>query len=367
MPQQFSNLHEKQCFYATQNDDPNGVLCTIYENPPYPYFEPNNIGFRTLRNFNHQRFNTREQSDRLIVYEDLEYLLPYNQSFTPEEVHRTKAINPNLLNFVGEAPCIEKDKLITSCITSYDHLWPCEYTFSSWHLAKVNEQNKNTFIEQKNERPYFASILLGNEKGPRKMFYDLLTANNQRDENIISLFNHYRSDFLNQGTGDIDNFFKENVYTQQQDYLNTTLYTNVGFASQMLSKHIEENSWITVVGETIYDDRIFFPTEKIGKALISGKPFIVIGSKHFLKNLRQMGFKTFHPVINETYDLHDDIVTRVRTAYDSFNKLRNQDQQEVRHKLKDILEHNERLMRDKSFITKNARKMLEPLSTQIGL
>ena len=40
--------------------------------------------------------------------------------------------------------------------------------------------------------------------------------------------------------------------------------------------------------------------------MMSSKPFIVLGSKHFLKNLRSIGFKTFHPVIDESYDLLDN-------------------------------------------------------------
>jgi hypothetical protein len=46
----------------------------------------------------------------------------------------------------------------------------------------------------------------------------------------------------------------------------------------------------------------FFPTEKIYKSLMLGHPFILFGGKHSLQKLRDLGFKTFGSVIDESYD-----------------------------------------------------------------
>ena len=54
---------------------------------------------------------------------------------------------------------------------------------------------------------------------------------------------------------------------------------------------------------------------------------------------------------------------RTRSAFQSFLELQNQDQIMVRLHLKDVLDHNERCMRDKSWLTRNARSMLDPLAT----
>ena len=96
---------------------------------------------------------------------------------------------------------------------------------------------------------------------------------------------------------------------------------------------------------------------------MSCKPFIVLSSKDFLKNLRNIGFKTFHPIIDESYDEIDDLVERTKSAFNSFLELQQHDQQMVRLHLKDILDHNEQCMRDKLWLTKNARSMLDPLAT----
>ena len=334
--------------YAHMNDDPYGVLGAIYDNElPHPYFDPKHIGFSKLRDFDHNTWLSREQTNRTIVFEDLEYIIPGAK-----------------LNWdaVGDPPCTEQDKLITSSITINDHLWPCDYAFSSWHLAQTHMQNIETYVEQPTTRPYFADILLGNLKTQRKIFFELLQTTDQLDKNLVNAFGEYKTPYIDAGTDEIDLFFKNLEITE---YTNTTLFFKGNFASQYISKHIQQATWISVVAETLDDNRLFFPTEKTGKALMSGKPFIVLGSKHFLKNLRSIGFKTFHPIIDESYDLIDSVELRTRAAYCSFIELQKQDPVDVRQKLQDVLDHNEKCMRDKAFLTQKARKLLQNLQTPV--
>lgn len=352
-PSEFNRLMK----YAHMNDDPYGVLNVIYDNDlPHPYFNPEHIGFRKLRSFDHNIWLDRENSDRTIVYEDLEYILPGDQS--PVTVWKA----------TGTPPCDSRDILIASSITANDHLWPCEYTFSSWHLSHTCTNNRDTFVEQRDTRPYFADILLGNLKSMRTIFFELLKTNGVLEENLINAFGEYNSKFLDEGTDEIDLFFK-NMDTSNTlatgSYTNTTKFFKGHFSSQFVSKHIQENTWISIVAETLTDDRIFFPTEKTGKALISGKPFIVLSGKHFLKNLRNIGFKTFGTVIDESYDDISDIHERTIAAFDSFRKLQNMDQVWVRQQLQDVLDHNEQCMRNKAWITRNARNILKKFQTPV--
>jgi len=337
--------------YAQMNDDPFGVLGQIYDNDlPHPYFDPAHIGFSKLRDFNHNQWLLREDSDRTIIFEDLEYIIP-GEKFN--------------WDVVGNPPCTKRDRLIKSSITSNDHLWPCPYTFNSWHLVQTHLQNKDTFVEQRDIRPFFADILLGNLKPHRDLFLNLLRHNNQLENNCINSFGEraYKTPFIYEGTGEIDLFFKN--IELKGEYTNTTVFFKGNFASQYISKHIQEASWYSVVSETLTDNRIFFPTEKTGKALMSGKPFIVLGSKHFLKNLQKIGFKTFDSVIDESYDEIDDEEKRTIAAHKSFTELLKLDPVIVRQKLMPVLLHNEQCMRDKSWLTRNARKFLQDLQTPV--
>jgi len=69
-------------------------------------------------------------------------------------------------------------------------------------------------------------------------------------------------------------------------------------------------SLINIVIEAYYNDyhKLGYPliTEKIWRNIFYKKPFIVIGQKNTLKYLRNLGYKTFHPYIDESYDDLDD-------------------------------------------------------------
>ena len=87
--------------------------------------------------------------------------------------------------------------------------------------------------------------------------------------------------------------------------------------------------------------------------------------KHFLKNLRSIGFKTFHPIIDESYDLIESIELRTKAAYSSFIELQKQDPLTVRKTQQRVLDHNEKCMRDKAFLTQRARNLLQILQTPV--
>ena len=67
-----------------------------------------------------------------------------------------------------------------------------------------------------------------------------------------------------------------------------------------------KDSMLTFVSETTVDKEHYYISEKTVKPIGHKHPFIVMGSLGTLKELRREGFKTFHPFINEDYDLIED-------------------------------------------------------------
>ena len=342
--------------YAFMNDDPEGVLASVYDNDlPHPYFDPKKIAFAHLRSYNHWHWSEREKSDRTIVFQDLEYLLPFEDNNFSNSFH----------TLTNDYPCLEGDYLIRSSISKNDHLWPCENVFSSWHLINTNMANKDIRVEQHNVRPYFASMLFGNVKPMRSQFFNLVKENNLLEKNLINLFKVYKSPYIDEGQADIDKFFKT---ITQTDYTNTAINDLNGvptFTSHLISKHIEESTWISLVSETLENDSIFFQTEKTGKPMLCAKPFIVLSGKNYLKNLRDIGFRTFHPIIDESYDQIDDKQERVKSAFESFLNLSKQDPLIIRKQLQEVLDHNQKCMLDKLWLSRNARAILDPLTTPV--
>jgi hypothetical protein len=66
-----------------------------------------------------------------------------------------------------------------------------------------------------------------------------------------------------------------------------------------------------------------FPTEKVYKAIGCGRPFIMFTTPYFLKEFKQLGFKTFSPFIDETYDSIEDNVKRLNAIVEEIKRLSN--------------------------------------------
>lgn len=67
-----------------------------------------------------------------------------------------------------------------------------------------------------------------------------------------------------------------------------------------------------VVLETLFDDQRLHLTEKTLRPIACGKPFILAATAGSLEYLRSYGFRTFHGIIDESYDLIQDPLQRLQ-------------------------------------------------------
>lgn len=81
-------------------------------------------------------------------------------------------------------------------------------------------------------------------------------------------------------------------------------------ASADYSSEDYKNCAIELVLETIYETSRIHLTEKTCRPLACGKPFILAAGPGSLQTLKRYGFKTFSPLIDESYDLETDLDTR---------------------------------------------------------
>jgi hypothetical protein len=112
-----------------------------------------------------------------------------------------------------------------------------------------------------------------------------------------------------------------------------------------------ETTFITVVGETLYDESVLFISEKTWKPIIVGTPFIILGNPHTLEYLKKEGFKTFDKWIDESYDLEIDLSNRVQMIINEIKKLKSKSLEElieIRKEMKPICEFNKKLMRERT-------------------
>jgi hypothetical protein len=63
-----------------------------------------------------------------------------------------------------------------------------------------------------------------------------------------------------------------------------------------------KKTFFSIVVETLFHGNTIFLDEKVWKAIEARHPFVLVGNYHGLKKLKELGYKTFHPYINEEYD-----------------------------------------------------------------
>lgn len=76
-----------------------------------------------------------------------------------------------------------------------------------------------------------------------------------------------------------------------------------------------------VVTESVGDYPYGYLTEKTVKAILTKRPFVILGGQQSLKTVRDLGFKTFDRWIDETYDQHNTFANRVDQAISSLAKF----------------------------------------------
>jgi hypothetical protein len=109
-------------------------------------------------------------------------------------------------------------------------------------------------------------------------------------------------------------------------------------------------TWLSIISEASFDEDTCFLSEKVFKPLAAGHPFIVYGNKNSLHCLRELGYKTFSPFIDETYDTLDTW-DRLDAIINSLNKIKQMTQHERfswYHGMKDILIHNQEVIKKNS-------------------
>lgn len=106
------------------------------------------------------------------------------------------------------------------------------------------------------------------------------------------------------------------------------------------------NSYFTIVTETYFFESYYYISEKTFKPIAHMHPFIILGRPGIIDYLKKFGFKTFHPFIDESYDMEEDDLKRLRMIQIEIDKFANKTKEEkddFLNNVKDICVHNQTL------------------------
>jgi hypothetical protein len=114
-------------------------------------------------------------------------------------------------------------------------------------------------------------------------------------------------------------------------------------AGAFIEREYFEDSYFNIVTETWFYEKSLFLTEKIFKSIIYFQPFLLFGGAHSLKLFRDLGYKTFDKIIDESYDDEENNDKRFNMVISELNRLCKIPIEEIHDmylSVRDILEHN---------------------------
>jgi hypothetical protein len=104
-----------------------------------------------------------------------------------------------------------------------------------------------------------------------------------------------------------------------------------------------KDSYMYICTETFVHGEYKSLTEKVFKPIANFQPFVFVAYPGALSLLQSLGFKTFSPFIDESYDNEKDEVVRLQLIYKEIERIGDMSKQEIHDwywSMKDILIHN---------------------------
>jgi hypothetical protein len=202
-----------------------------------------------------------------------------------------------------------------------------------------------------NHKPYCFDVLLGSRRPNRDFVMLSMQQHELLDKNIVTYRDVFPGSALDRRTDDVFTMF-DNADLQWpyvsanldpawevSDHINNAV-------SQTVPWKIYQHTKFTIACESVCTGSVFFMAEKISKPMFARRPFVVFGIKGFLKTLRSLGYHTFHPVIDESYDDIENDLERWQAAFEQVIKLHDANHREVYDKLECVLDHNHQWLQD---------------------
>jgi hypothetical protein len=231
--------------------------------------------------------------------------------------------------------------------------WPFMTTNSSWHycehkdnitqrLKSVEDRPKSNYFLFKNRRPreHRLAMLLEFAKRNllRKSDWSCIDSNWLTKHEITKIEKKYETKISNDIIVDLKAKLPHNL----QHEPNFRDIDIGGFREEPIESYLD--SYFMVCTETYTDNDYKSFTEKVYQPIAHCMPFLLVSWPRSLKKLKDLGFKTFAPYIDESYDEELDQYRRVMMIINEVERLCKMNREEIHewHKnLMPILKHNQ--------------------------
>jgi hypothetical protein len=198
-----------------------------------------------------------------------------------------------------------------------------------WYMMYQKYKYKKLQFDHSNKK--FDFLYLNKKaRAHRKKLFDALTKQNLLENSLVS-------------------FIDRNIRLPEQYELPWIINKNYPYRGmdQDLYEKPYNDTVCSIVSETNVGDGIFI-TEKIWKPIIAGHIFVVHGNNHYLKYLRELGFRTFSNTFDETYDDEINENKKIKKIVETIKTIKSMGPKELYQRTQDTRAHNQQVFFDES-------------------
>lgn len=286
------------------------------------------------------RIGMSMEHDLNLIRSISDYVIFYSIELAPPIIDAIKSLDYSNVHFILPG---RLSFLIENATVEYNYRWlvSTSHFYVDFLPSLLVDQHKS--FETK---PYYFEVMYGAARPHRSYVHEWIGLRK------LDKFVFKESPFLKVSSMDYNvvhtnTEWDDDIIEDPNGVISYHGYTGL-VPSQVVPFSIYNEAAYSLVCETSYNNEYFFPTEKIAKPLVACRLFVVICERHYLKNLREIGFKTFDGIIDESYDNEPNNEKRWDMALEECVKLAQRDQKEVLMKCVGILLHNYRRLKELS-------------------
>lgn len=181
-------------------------------------------------------------------------------------------------------------------------------------------------------KPFVFDCLLGSRRDERDLIHSWIQASDYKDR----IYCTYYGDRISDGDWEFD------IGSSTQSGDRVAISGGQSHICNVLPVEIYNKSHCSIVSETMHDNAFARFTEKTAKPIMTQRPFVAFAGQYFLRACRDLGFQTFDPVIDESYDEVADCFQRWNLAWQQVQALCDRDPQDTLSMLRPVVCHNRR-------------------------
>lgn len=222
----------------------------------------------------------------------------------------------------------------------------------------------NTFVNTRaNNKPYLFDVLLGARRANRDYVMLGLAKNNLLNQCIVTYRDCFPGSVVNHQNQEFADVFKGTplAYPYVSPHLDPAwevapvVNNQISFITPV---EIYYRTYYSILTETLGTGDGFFFSEKSIKAFFAKRIFVLFGNRHHLKRLRNLGFRTFGSMLDESYDECALDFERFDLALKQVLALSRMDPVQVQENLQPVLDHNHRRLFELVAETKTAMRQM---------